>query len=60
MYSIKTESDCKKTAKGIKKSVINQEIAHDDYRNTLFRRFNTLFNKTSMMLEMNVIRSLFL
>lgn len=40
MHSIQTETETKNTDKGVKKSVINQEITHKDYH-------NTLFNKTS-------------
>lgn len=50
MYSIKTELDCNKTTKGGKKTVVIREITHDNYR-------ETLFNKTSMRHEMNVIQS---
>ena len=50
MYSIQTETKTKKTVKGVKKSVINQEITHEDYQ-------KTILNNTSMRHSRRAIRS---
>ena len=51
MYSyMKDNQQGGKTAKGIKKSVIKNEITHDNYK-------NTLFDKKQMNHKMKTIRS---
>ena len=51
MYSyINDNEKCGKTAKGIKKNTIKQEIKHQDYK-------NTLFNTKQMYHTMKTIRS---
>ena len=51
MYSyIKNDEKGGKTAKGIKKNVIKNNIMHEDYR-------NVLFNKEQMHHKMKTIRS---
>ena len=50
MYSYKTENRENKTAKGVKKNVINRELCHSDYR-------DTLYNCTTMRHKMRTIRS---
>ena len=52
MHSIQTETETesKKTAKGVKKLLIKLEITHEDYR-------STSFDKTSMKHNMRAIRS---
>ena len=51
MYSyIKDNNEGQKTAKGIKKNVIKQNIKHQDYR-------ETLFNNQQMYHKMKTIRS---
>jgi hypothetical protein len=52
MYSyVKDDGYNGKTAKGVKKNVIKQQIRHTDYK-------NTLFNKKQMIHKMNTIRSI--
>ena len=51
MYSYITDNNkCVKTAKGIKKNVINNNITYDDYK-------DTLFNNKEMYHKMKTIRS---
>lgn len=50
MYSLKYRNTAKKTAKGIKKSVIENELTHEHYR-------NCLFNQKKIRSTMNMIRS---
>lgn len=50
MYSLKYSNTAKKTAKGIKKSVIENELTHEHYR-------NCLFNQKKIRSTMNMIRS---
>ena len=51
MYTyIKDNNNVSKTAKGIKKIVIRQDLKHEDYK-------NTLFNKNQMQHTMKSIRS---
>ena len=47
---IKDDINGSKTAKGIKKNVIKQDLKHEDYK-------NTLFNKNQMHHKMKSIRS---
>jgi len=51
MYSYaKDNSQCGKTAKGIKKIVIRKDIKHEEYK-------KTLFNNEQIYHKMNTIRS---
>ena len=50
MYSYKTETKNSKTAKGVKKNVINRDLNHSDYK-------DTLFNDKIMQHKMKSIRS---
>ena len=50
MYSYKKETGENKTAKGVKKNVIKNEISHSDYR-------DVLFNKEKMHHQMKTIPS---
>ena len=50
MYSIITENQSIKKAKGVKKYVIKKEITHENYK-------QSLFNKETFRHEMNMLRS---
>ena len=46
MYSLKTEAEEKKRAKGIVKAVVKKDITHEDYKNILFSAGQTSHNMT--------------
>jgi hypothetical protein len=50
MYSIKTEKDETKKAKGIKKGVVKNNLTYNDFK-------NSLFDSTRNLISMNTIRS---
>jgi hypothetical protein len=50
MYSIKTEKDETKKAKGIKKGVVENNLTYNDFK-------NSLFDSTRNLISMNTIRS---
>ena len=55
MYSNLKGDNCNsKTAKGIKKNIIKQELSHQNYKNTLFSKSQMLHTMKSNRSELNL------